>query len=329
MNIMKLGVAGWLVAGLVIPGVAQSLPEIKSAGYTVPPRPRFAPGQVITLFVPGLNSPSGRCADSINASTLPLPTNLDGVVVTAVETSRSGGFSADLPILGITNLICFGGVYAESPNLTAVTVQMPAVQFCPPEASPNPCLYVPVVSVTVKKGANPVASSQMIAVGTSAHILNSCDTSVLPFLTDAVRIGQLMGGCYPLVAHSNGTLVTGQNPAHLGETLSIYATGLRPITSDLIGKPTPESGVPVDASTIGLGFDFNPAIDPPPSQMPIDAHPDYVGLTAGLVGTYQINVALPATAPSSARTCGGFADTNVGINLSFNGMTAIRLCVIF
>ena len=326
---MNLRVAAWLVAGLVIPGVAQSLPEIKSAGYSVPLRPRFAPGQVITLFVPGLNPPSVRCADSINAGTLPLPTNLDRIVVTALETSRSGGFSGDLPIFGITNLICFGGVYAESPNVTAVTVQMPAVQFCPPEAAPNPCWYVPVVSVTVKKGGIPVASSQLVAVETSPHIWNSCDTAVSPFLTDAVKIGQLMGGCYPLIAHSDGTIVTGQNPAHLGETVSIYATGLRPIASDLIGKPAAESGVPVDASTIGLGFDFNPAIDPPPSQLPIGSHPVYVGLTAGLVGTYQINVVFPATTPSNGRTCGGFADTNVGINLGFNGVITVRLCVNF
>jgi len=261
-----------------------------------------------------------------------LPTNLGGITVTAVEISRTGGFSGDLPIFGITNVLCFGGVYAEAPNLTAVTVQMPVVQFCPPEGGPNPCWYVPIVTVTVKKGGIPVASSQMVAVGISPHVLNSCDSSVSPFLTDDVRISQLLASCYPIVAHASGAIVTGQNPAHLGETLSIYATGLGS-PRDLIGKPTPESGLPVDASAIRLGFDFNSVIDPPPSQIPIiEATPVYAGLTGGLVGTFQINVVLPTTAPVNARTCGGFGGTNMGINLGFlgfNGVIAVRLCVNF
>jgi uncharacterized protein (TIGR03437 family) len=305
------------------PLAAQALPEIKSAGYGVPLRPRFAPGQVLTLFVPGLNLPGVRCADSINASTLPLPTNLAGITVTAIEISRTGGFSGDLPIFGLTNVICFGGVFAEAPNVTAVTVQMPAIQFCPPEAAPNACWYVPVVSVTVKKGGIPMASSQMVAVGASPHVLNSCDSSVSPFLSDAVKIGQLMAGCYPIISHASGAIVTGQNPAHLGETVTIYATGLAWNTGDLIGKPAPESGLPLDASTVRLGFDFNPTIIPPPSEIPVGTNPVYVGLTGGLVGTFQINVALPAAAPSNARTCGGFADTNLGINLGFLGFSGI------
>jgi hypothetical protein len=215
---------GLLAIGLLLPVQAQMVPEIRAAGYDVPLRTRFAPEQIITLFVPGIDIPATPLSNS--ARTLPLPTSLGEVTVAAVETSRPGGFSGNLPIFGITNLLYYGGISAEAPNLTAVTVQMPAIEFCPPEAGPNPCFYVPIVSLTVMQAGVAVARSEMIAVATSAHVLNSCDTSVSPFLTDALKIGQLQAQCAPIIAHANGTIVTGGNPAHLGEIVSIYATGL-------------------------------------------------------------------------------------------------------
>ena len=320
-----------LVVGIVFQARAQMVPEIRATGYTVPLRTRFAPGQVMTRFVSGLDVPSSPVSN--DAKTFPLPTSLGGITVAALETSRPGGFKGNLPIFGITNLLYFGGISAEAPTLTAVTVQMPAIEFCPPEAGPNPCFYVPVLSVTVMQAGVAVARSEMVAVATSPHVLNSCDTSVSPFLSDDVKIGQLQAQCDPIVAHPNGTIVTGGNPAHLGEIVAIYATGLGAgISSALIGTPAPKGGVAVDRSTIGVGFDFNPAIDPSPSDVPAQTQPVYVGLTGGLVGTYQINVRLPHSPPANARTCGGFADTNVGVNLGFAGidsMTTVRLCVKF
>ena len=322
---------GFLALGLLVGLRAQVLPEIKAAGYGVPLRPRFAPGQVLTLFAPGVNVPATPITN--NADTLPLPTTLADITVAAVETSRAGGFRGNLPIFGVTNVLYFGGVSAEGPNLAAITVQMPAIEFCPAEAGPNPCWYVPILSVTVMQAGIAVARSEMVAVGTSPHVLNSCDSSVSPFLSDAVKIGQLMAQCAPIIAHPNGTIVSGENPARLGETVSIYATGLGwGITSALVGTPAPKEGVPLDASSITVAFDFNPTIDPFPTGLPPEGKPAYAGLTGGLVGTYQINVRLPRARPATARTCGGFADTNLGINLGFAGtgdVTFVRLCVKF
>ncbi len=321
----------WLfIVCLSCPVFAQAPPGMVGAGYNIPLRPRFAPGQIMTLFVNGL---SGSFFPPVLADTVPLPSTLAGVTVSSVESSRPGGFTGDLPILAIADTIYYGGGSLEAPAAKAITVQMPALQFCPPGGSPNPCWYVPILALNVKQGGVTVPLGEMVEIGSSPHVLNSCDTSVSPLLADAITTGQLGGGCFPLVTHGDGSVVTAQKPARLGETVVFYATGLGfGMTPDLIGKPAPSGGVPVDPSFANVGFDFNPAIDPPASAIAATTPPAYIGLTAGLVGTYQVNVLLPAAAPANARTCEGFADTNLGINFSFTGVPGeltVRLCVVF
>jgi uncharacterized protein (TIGR03437 family) len=167
----------------------------------------------------------------------------------------------------------------------------------------------------------------MVAVSANPHVFNSCDTSIAPFLPDALKIGQLMAECDPILANADGTIVTARNPAHFGETISIYATGLgQGITSALIGTPAPDEGVLVDSSFVRVGF------DPGPLGIPLQTEPVYVGLTGVLIGIYQINVMLPSTgAANAARTCLGLAE-NVGINLFFtasNSVVSVPVCVKF
>jgi hypothetical protein len=163
--------------------------------------------------------------------------------------------------------------------------------------------------------------------------LNACDTSVSPFLSASVKLGQLLANCYPIVSHADGTMVTGQNPARAGETVTIYATGVGWAVGSL-GVPARSGGVPIDPSLVLIGFDFRPDIvggihRVPAARPAIGRHPDYAGAVGDLVGIYQISVTLPASLPPETRACRGAADTNVGVNLavgpSFDG---IRLCVV-
>lgn len=189
------------------------------AGYAIPTLPRYAPGQMISLFVSGLKSPLNSVA-----TTLPLPTTLEGVSVTAIET-RTGGFSADLPILGITSSQFYGGISVEARDIAAVTVEMPALSICLPDPVPNPCWYQPHLIVTVKQNGTVFGTSEFIQVDENLRILNACDTITSPFLSADVKVTQMFANCYPLIAHADGKIVTGTNPARSGETLVVLTTG--------------------------------------------------------------------------------------------------------
>lgn len=69
-----------LVCGVAALSLAQAQTQIVSAGYDLPTIPSFTPGQVITLFVSGLNVP-----DAFAPGT-PLPTTLSGVTVKVSST---------------------------------------------------------------------------------------------------------------------------------------------------------------------------------------------------------------------------------------------------
>lgn len=80
--------------------------------------------------------------------------------------------------------------------------------------------------------------------------------------------------------------VSATNPAPPGSTLVVYATGLGKTTTD----------VPVGQASSGL----NTVIAPVDVILGRTVHinPLYAGLTAGLVGVYQVNVTIPSSTPT-------------------------------
>jgi hypothetical protein len=117
--------------------------------------------------------------------------------------------------------------------------------------------------------------------------------------------------CPAAVTHADGTLVTASSPAKPGETVVIYAFGLGQTTPAVkTGEPTPTPAPVLGPSmrffirTVGLVFDYCVNAGPlrpyvnPTTMRPIGlATPEFVGLTPGQVGLYQINVKLPDTFP--------------------------------
>jgi hypothetical protein len=237
----------------LLAAIANAQPPTLRAGYAIPTLPRYAPGQIISLFVSGLKGPLNSVA-----ATIPLPTTLEGVTVTAIET-RTGGFSADLPILGVTNSQFYGGISAEARDITSLTVQMPALSICLPDPVPNPCWYQPHIIVTVKQNGTVLGTSEFIQVDENLRILNACDTITSPFLSADVKLTQMFANCYPVIAHADGKIVTGTNPARPGETLIVLTTGAG-LWKTPLGRPATAESQPYNPQTFRIAFDFRPEV---------------------------------------------------------------------
>ena len=89
------------------------------------------------------------------------------------------------------------------------------------------------------------------------------------------------------ILHTNYTPVTSAAPAHAGETLVIFMTGLGQVDGDLAsGQPAPASPllrvltpVQVEMGTVAVT-------------------PDFAGLSPGLAGVNQVNLVVPLTLPT-------------------------------
>jgi uncharacterized protein (TIGR03437 family) len=108
---------------------------------------------------------------------------------------------------------------------------------------------------------------------------------------------------YGIVQHaSDYSLVTPQNPAHPGETLTAYAENLGPVDNQpATGEPSPfdplaGSYTPETAGCLVRTpkLTFNPTSSPQSYSAPYS----YSVMTPGLVGVYQLNFALPSSMPS-------------------------------
>jgi len=147
------------------------------------------------------------------------------------------------------------------------------------------------------------------------HVLTSCDANSGTATSGNgswVDVSTFYNpACPSTVTHADGTLVTASSPAKPGETVVIYAFGLGETTPAVkTGEPTPTPApvlgpaMPFFTRSLGLVFDFRVNAGPtrpyvnPTAVRPIGlSTPEFVGLTPGQIGLYQINVKLPDTFP--------------------------------
>ena len=94
---------------------------------------------------------------------------------------------------------------------------------------------------------------------------------------------------YTIATSADGkTLLTGDSPAHPGDTVVIYLTGLGKTAPNPASGEIPfYAGVIVQLSDLKVSLDGN-AVDPVLVK--------YAGLTPGSAGLYQINLLIPANA---------------------------------
>jgi hypothetical protein len=285
----------------------------------------LAPGQVITLFVRGLN------ASDATASGSPLPTTLSGITVRVK--SGISNYPDRLPILSIRSYdFCAGRLSVPCP-LTHVTVQIPNDPVCVPSSPlPNECsIPSAVVTLTIEENGAPGQEFLVVVSGSSRpQVLNGCQT---------IFAGS--GGiCYPFVTHADGSRVTGNNPAKPGETIVIYLTGLgwtEPTVKTGEAAAIPAKAVLSFPLVISYRLDLPPASPAPPVVWAPEERwvdPSFVGLVPGYVGLYQMNVPLPTRLPQRIAPCGGGdfgANTRIAIGAGDLGAAAgtafVDVCV--
>lgn len=306
-----------LAAAAALSALGQSAnpSTITGAGYLYPGPLSVAPGQVITVFATGVGS---TLAQPVFAGAGNLPKSLAGISVTIIQQTI-----IQAPILQVSPAtLC--------PNcgvMTAITIQIPYELYqVPPTGGLGPSLFLFVTENGVAgnwKNLNPVADQ--------VHILTVCDTVI-------GGSGPSTGRCQWEVTHANGTLVSTDNPASVGEELVAYAVGLGATNPAVpTGQPAMQPAPTVETFRLAFNFgaDVLPSAPPPilpGTPSPVLAPPLFAGLTPGYPGLYQINFVVPA-APAGLPPCAtgqgpNLVNTNLAVTvsgtMSFDG---VAICV--
>jgi uncharacterized protein (TIGR03437 family) len=276
--------------------VAQSGPTIVDSADMV-----IAPGEVVTLRVTGLKT---VLKAPVRADMLPLPTTLAGISVTISQFYRPsvGVVSELIPLFAIEQAnLCADQSSTPDCIITTVTAQVPPIETN---------LVYPNAETELVISENGVSSKAFRVGGASPvqmRVLDKC-------------FGNSANSCTPAVTHGDGSLVSAASPGRPGEVVVVYAIGLGQTTPAVpAGQATP-TPAPVANAFFFVQFDFSanaapklPPIDP--SVPPFGPKPEFVGLTPGQVGLYQINVTIPDTIPS-LQPCTGAASYGLASNLT-------------
>lgn len=129
-------------------------------------------------------------------------------------------------------------------------------------------------------------------------------------LADAVPALFPMPGGYAIATSADGKLLTADTPAHAGDTIVVYLTGLgvtspNPVTGQILNVPAPA----LAAASLKIAL-AGKAVDPSLVK--------YAGLTPGSAGLYQINLVVPE---------GTGTDPEIVVSGSVSGQTGLKLPV--
>ena len=212
------------------------------------------------------------------AKTVPLPTVLGGLSVHVSQPPVS------FPIFAVRQENdCIDGQVSPACLLTSLRVQVPFK-------------LQPVKELVLEVDGKAGRSFPLTQNTDNAHVLTSCDLS-----WDT----NWASSCSRLSFHADGTVITDKSPARPGETIIVYLWGLGE-TSPRVpsGEPSPPGvvvtqvpGTPAvrarildgpRASLTALQAFYSPEDSGDPG-LPIE----FVGLTPGQIGLYQVNVAIP------------------------------------
>jgi len=118
------------------------------------------------------------------------------------------------------------------------------------------------------------------------------------------------------IYHSDGSLVTKDNPGTRDQNLVVYATGLGPTTGGTVtaGSPSPSNPMAVTGK-VSVYFGAKGY-----SQSPVIVN--WSGLSPNLIGVYQINVTVPGTHMKGDQlpvtiSVGGVDSPSAGANLPY------------
>jgi uncharacterized protein (TIGR03437 family) len=131
-----------------------------------------------------------------------------------------------------------------------------------------------------------IAQIQVISNGTASNTVSMFVNKTNPgvFTQNSTGLGA------SAVIHLDGSLVTSSNPAKIGETVSLFLTGLgavNPLVPDGSAGPSDPLSQATNPITVDVGG--------------IAATVSYVGLAPQLAGLYQINFTVPAGVTAGDR----------------------------
>ena len=149
---------------------------------------------------------------------------------------------------------------------------------------PAPLFYASAVQINAQVPFELAAEGDYQIVVNNSGALSPPD--VLHVSAAAPGLAALANGI-AVAQHANGSLVTDLLPAKAGEALVFYASGLG------VTNPAVVSGAASPAGTLAV-----PQLTPLLLIGQAAATIQFVGLTPGLVGLYQINALVPASAPN-------------------------------
>ncbi len=285
---------------------------IEKVGYQFPAPVNVAPGQLVTVFVHGIETyPMKRAPAGSD-----LPTSLEGISSDLIQISTSSQLLRwQLPILETRwFLVCLTitPVFCNTPT-AAVTLQIPFDLQVNLDSCPTCTAGTADLSVS-RDGGNSVPFDVTI-VPDRVRIVRVFD-SVLPIgpresVAWCSPLDRLMNTapynmtdlpCPAIVKHADGSLVMATNPARAGEELVAYAVGLgRTSPASETGKVVTSSAPTV--TTFALDFNYRRnalATRPPPLDGDVNVPvPIYSGTLEGEVGLYQVKFRVPPVPPGT------------------------------
>ena len=288
----------------------QTANTVFGSSYSLPAALAAAPGQILNLQVAGVGA---NLTVRVAATSLPLPNMLAGITVQMTQSLSPQ--SVAMPILAVRPVsTCIGLPLGSAPcgHYAVVTVQIPyeLVAECPLCAA----AVSNVAQLVVSENGVPGGVVTLTPNFDQVHVTNACDLDTA---------ATLPCGPAPLITHPDGSLVTTQSPAHVGEEIVIYALGL--------GRTTPmaqtgqASPLPAAVTQNIRGVIYNYGINLPPSQgVPAPfatcaigtgcpAPPAFSGLTPGAAGLYQVNFVIPPS--PNIFPCGAGVVSNLTLSI--------------
>jgi uncharacterized protein (TIGR03437 family) len=217
-----LGIIGlsWLAIAV---GQAQSSAAVAGTGYSAPVPIIIAPGALTTIYVQGLGS---AIVSPIFAKALPLPTKLGGISVSLMQTAPPQG-PLPVPILAVFPVAaCRTSVFKDCGKLTGINVQIP-FEFVPnPSTAPSLPQNVNNAQLIIREDGGAQVTVESTPVFDRIHVLGTGDSLKNPAAANVARPIPSLSTSEPIVTHADGSLVDMGNQADVGETLTLWATGL-------------------------------------------------------------------------------------------------------
>lgn len=295
-----------------VPLLAQTSGLVFDADYYFnDPFFRVSRGQVVTFYVHGVGA---SLTQPVAAPSLPLPTELAGI---SVRLNPGTPIDRLVPLFRVDPVPACetDAPFFQCGSVAAITLQIP-LEFR------GGADFLGEYLAFYEGGE--LQSEILLVSFPQAHIVRTGD-SVASVLAHPPPCDP----DHPIISHADGSSVTLDNPAQLGEILTLLAVGTEfgPDTALLqTGAPAP------DNITIGVGLALDFGANLPP------LYPDYrgdirdplpvglvhAGMVPGQVGIHRIDFQIPAEAPPGTPICGGVVVSNLTVNIGFGNRAAVN-----